>query len=87
MVNSSQMAGGRIDALTTFFIANHNLWVYIDAFERANAIAFCDPRGPMPKELSDALDAIEAIFAKPKRQWQAELSARKPVLDKVAKLP
>jgi len=66
---------------------NHNLWVYIDAFERANEIAFSVPRGPMPRELADALDAVQSICAKPKRQWQAELTSRKPVLHKVAKSP
>ena len=84
-VGGDQFSDRRIDGLTGLFLVNHNLWVYIDAFERANAIAFCDPRGPMPKELSDALDAIEVIFAKAKRQWQTELAMKKPVLDRVAK--
>ena len=86
-VDGDQYSSRRIDSLTNLFLVNHNLWVYIDAFERANEIAFSDSRGSLPRDLAHALDAIEIIFAKPKQQWQAELTSRKPVLDRVAKSP
>ena len=65
-------------------LINHNVWVYLDAFERANDAAFkgCI-KDQIPDKFSTAVGIIEEAFDKP--DWYAHITKNKDALDAVAK--
>lgn len=70
------------DSISNLLLVNHNVWVFLAAFEEANRLAFQQPRNSLPSEWGDCLDFIEMIFSS--SDWNAELDRAKSMLQSVA---
>lgn len=82
-VNSNPLAGRRLDTIASQIIVNHNMWVILDAAERANAMAFGAQRQTLlPAQLSQALDVIVQAFTA--QNWVDVLDQNRVVLDRAA---
>ena len=65
-------------------LVNHNVWVYLDAFERANqAVRSSDKFDLAPNSLLEILDIIQESFGE--ADWRSFLLKHKAQLDKFAK--
>ena len=74
----------QFDTISNMLLTNHNIWVYLDAFERANDAVFKDPQqSNVPQKYIDALDVIEEVFVT--EDWPALMTKHKATLDAVAK--
>ena len=74
----------QFDTISNMLLTNHNIWVYLDAFDRANDAVFKDPQqSNVPQKYLDALDVMDEAFVTP--NWQTLLTKHKDVLDAVAK--
>ncbi len=71
------------DTVSSLLLCNHNCWVMLDAFKRANDIAFASNRQDMPDLWRQCIDFIEDVFTQP--NWSAELARETRLLDQVAK--
>jgi hypothetical protein len=73
----------QFDTISNMLLTNHNIWVYLDAFDRANDAVFKDSQqSNVPQKYLDALDVIDEAFVTP--NWQALLTKHKDVLDAVS---
>ncbi len=72
-----------IDTVSNLLLCNHNCWVMLDAFKRANEIAFASNRQDMPDLWRQCIDFIEDVFTQP--NWSSLLEKEKDLLDAVAK--
>ena len=72
----------RIDNLSNQLLANHNIWVYLDSVERANAIAFGTERHLLPDTLRNTLEIVEEAFNV--SNWREFIKNNKRVLDALA---
>jgi hypothetical protein len=70
------------DSISTALIAHHNVWVHVDAFERANNAVSRQDTSMVPEIYSDAIGAVADVFQR--ENWRDALDAFKKVLDKVA---
>ena len=70
------------DNVSNMLLTNHNNWIFLDAFERANQIAFNSNRVCMPVTWAKCLDFIEHVFSV--TDWQAALDKERNLLDSVA---
>ena len=73
----------RLDDIGSYILISHNIWVYLDAFRRANTLAFATPSRPIPGRYAAALDVIEHVFKS--QTWVTEIDRHKALLDTVAK--
>jgi len=60
---------------------NHNVWVYLDAMQRANQQAF-GPTQTIPAEFAEVLDVIPLIFTA--QNGMALIDQHQKLFDKVA---
>lgn len=65
------------DDLSDEVLCNHNVYVYLNAFRRANEAVF-KRSGVAPAALKDAAKLIESLFAM--KDWASELESRKDSL-------
>jgi hypothetical protein len=73
----------QFDTISNMLLTNHNVWVYLDAFDRANDAVFKDPQqSNVPQKYLDALDVMDEAFVTP--NWQTLLTKHKDVLDAVS---
>ena len=73
----------QFDTISNMLLTNHNVWVYLDAFDRANDAVFKDPQqSNVPQKYLDALEVMDEAFVTP--NWQALLTKHKDVLDAVS---
>ncbi len=72
-----------IDTVSNLLLCNHNCWVMLDAFKRANEIAFASDRQDMPDLWRQCIDFIEDVFTQ--KNWSSLLEKEKKLLDAVAK--
>jgi len=70
------------DTVRNLLLTNHNVWVFLDAFERANQFAFNSDRSSMPAHWATCLDFISEIFNA--SDWRTELLRETRLLDSVA---
>jgi hypothetical protein len=82
VIKDDAFASRRIDDVSNQLMCNHNIWVYLDASQRANQIAFGSQRSNLPSQILDALHVIETAFKVD--DWQAYIDANKWALDVVA---
>ena len=82
VIREGMFEARRIDNLSNQLLANHNIWVYLEAVERANAIAFGTERHLLPDTLRNALEIIEEAFNV--RNWREFVKNNKSVLDALA---
>jgi hypothetical protein len=61
-------AGRRVDDVSNQLMANHNIWVYLDAGQRVYDIAFGEQqdRSRIPQNHLQALQVVEEAFDTPK---------------------
>ena len=72
------------DSLSRLMLVNHNVWVYLDAFERANqAVRSSDKLDLVPSSFLEILDIVQEAFGE--ADWQSFLLKHKAQLDKFEK--
>ena len=62
----------KFDTVSNLLLVNHNVWVYLNAFERANALAFETDRTEVPPSWAECLDLIEEAFTVENWDWWLE---------------
>ena len=70
------------DSISNLLLINHNVWVFLAAFEEGNRLAFQQPRSSVPSEWGDCLDFIAMVFSS--SDWNAELAGAESLLNSVA---
>lgn len=83
VVDESEFSGRRIDTLTGSILANHNVWVHLDAGQRANDQAFNGGHGELPTIYSHALRVIERAFTT--KDWRSVVEKDRQTLELVGK--
>jgi hypothetical protein len=81
VVREDEFKGRRIDSLSNMMLMNHNVWVYLDAMQRANQQAF-GPTRNLPAEFAEVLDVIPLIFTA--QNGMALIDQHQKLFDKVA---
>jgi hypothetical protein len=71
------------DSLSNALVINHNIWVYLDAFQQANNIVFARDVNRIPSDYLQCFDLIKHLFCTTS-DWTNELEKNKELLDKVA---
>ena len=82
VIKDDEFSGRRIDDISNALLINHNMWVYLDAFRRANALAFVSKDRPIPNQYAEVLDTIAEAFATD--DWAGYLTKQKHLLDSLA---
>ena len=70
------------DTVSNLLLCNINCWSMLDAFKRANDIAFASDRKDLPAIWGDCLDFIDDLFTV--NDWATRLEAEKRMLNAVA---
>lgn len=83
VIKDDEFSGRRIDDISNALLINHNMWVYLDAFRRANALAFATPNRPIPNRYAEVIDTIYEAFTVD--NWADFLAGKKVLLDYIAK--
>ena len=81
VVNDEELESRRIDDWTSQLIANHNIWIYLDAGRRANLLVdtkFDD----LPLLIKAGLTAIDSVFSS--NNWRHTLEIYRDDLDLLA---
>lgn len=68
----------QIETLSRAFVANHNVWTYLETFKQANELAFETERSEIPDNMKDCVDFIENIFTID--NWKSELVQNEKLL-------
>jgi len=82
-VQSGTWKQRQFDGLSNALLVNHNIWVYIDAFNKANDIVASRDVNRVPALYLECFDLIERLFSM-EGDWIIELEAYKTLLNKVA---
>ena len=84
VVRDDDFKSRRVDAISNQLVANHNIWVYLDAGRRVDEIAFgAKPnRKRIPDVYLQALEVVEQAFDA--RDPFAFINKHKEVLDAAA---
>lgn len=82
VIHKQAYRGRRIDSISNQLMCNHNIWVYLDAGQRADAIAFGGRRHLLPATMRNALEIVEQAFKVD--DWRKFIDANKAGLDAVA---
>lgn len=83
VVVDKALAGRRIDQYTNAFLMNHNVYVYLEAGRRANALAFEAKTPSIPKDFQRVLAVIEEAFMV--KDWRKCISNNSFFLNTIAK--
>lgn len=70
------------DTVSNLLLCNHNCWVLLDAFRKANELAFVGDCSAVPSTWRSCLDFIANELEQ--QNWQAALEKEKGLLDAVA---
>ena len=70
------------DSFSNLLLCNHNIWVYLDAFNAANDWAIARDANHVPAAYIECLDFIADVFASP--DWKTKLTKHAALLDSVA---
>lgn len=70
------------DSISNVLLINHNVWVYLDAFNTANLLAATRNEARVPRQYIQCMDFISEIFKS--NAWAGLLSRNKALLDAVA---
>ncbi len=82
-VQGNETAKVHFDSMSRYLIANHNVWVMLDAFERANKAAFDDSsQKRVPEKISKCIRLIEEAFKVD--DWRGFLASNKEFFDSIA---
>ena len=70
----------QFDTLSNMLLINHNVWVYLDAFQRANDAAFgTDANKLVPDLYLRCMDIIREAFER--KDWRGYITQNQQVLD------
>lgn len=69
----------QFDTLSLVCLINHNIWVYLTAFQTANDLAFAGDRSQIPPKYKECIDVIGEVFKVD--DWQGLLSKEQVLLD------
>ena len=70
----------RYDTLSLAMLINHNVWVYLDAFQRANDAAFgTDANKLVPDLYLRCMDIIREAFER--KDWRKYITQNQQILD------
>ena len=81
-VNGGDWQRRAYDSISNLLLMNHNVWVFLTAFEEANRLAFAQPRDRLPSQWGECLDFIAMIFAC--KNWQTDLADANSLLEAVS---
>jgi hypothetical protein len=82
-VQGSDTAKVHFDSMSRYLIANHNVWVMLDAIERANKAAFDDSsQKRVPEKISKCIRLIQEAFKV--EDWRSFLASNKEFFDSIA---
>lgn len=82
-VQGNETAKVHFDSMSRYLIANHNVWVMLDAIERANKAAFDDSsQKRVPEKISKCIGLIEEAFKVD--DWRGFLASNKEFFDSIA---
>lgn len=87
LLNELNVRGGvwvarNFDSISNVLLINHNIWIYLDAFMRANDLASARNKYAIPSDYIDALDAIVEIFRS--TDWAKKLRKYSQLFENVA---
>lgn len=83
VVRDGEFDGRRLDTVSAQLLCNHNIWVILQTFKQANAMAFGGTHEQLPTLLADALQIIEQLFST--KDWRSLLDQHRSLLDAFAK--
>jgi len=79
-VQDHVLAKRQFDTLSNMLLINHNVWVYLDAFQRANDAAFgLDANKLVPDLYLRCIDIIREAFER--KDWRGYITQNQQVLD------
>jgi hypothetical protein len=82
-VKGGQFSDSHLDNVSHYILCNHNVWVYVDAFEKANDAAFGPNKHELvPPSYLQVLDIVNDAFHE--QDWKSFLLRHKAALDKFA---
>ena len=70
------------DSVSNTLLVNHNVWVYLDAFQQANDLAEQRDVDRVPKAYLDCIAVIEDLFSR--SSWKSAILQNRTLLDQVA---
>lgn len=83
-VRGNEKTDSHFDDVSRLLLANHNIWMYLDAIRAANEAVTCDDKRDMaPASLLEVLDIVNDAFHE--QDWRAFLLRHKSTLDKFAR--
>jgi hypothetical protein len=83
-VRGNEKTDRHFDDVSRLLLANHNIWMYLDAIRAANEAVTCDDKRDMaPASLLEVLDIVNDAFHE--QDWKAFLLRHKSTLDKFAR--
>ena len=68
----------QVDTLSLVLVANHNIWIMLEAFKQANDLVFASNRSQVPAVFSECVDMIEHVFTV--ENWADELKKNEALL-------
>lgn len=82
--NDYKFAMKQFDTTSNMLLVNHNVWVYLDAFERANNAAFgADAKKLVPAAYLDGIEIMREAFDRP--DWHKFIAKNQSRLDEFDK--
>jgi len=86
VIHKQKFKGRRVDNISNQLMANHNIWVYLDASQRIYDLAFStqQDRTRIPDKLLQALQVVEEAFTVEKPL--DFINTNKAILDSAAKM-
>jgi hypothetical protein len=70
------------DTISNMLLVNHNVWVYLNAFSTANALASARDKDRVPAMYLECLDFIADVFQR--STWSTQIDKERKLLDAVA---
>lgn len=81
-VRSGMWEKRNFDSISNAILVNHNVWTYLDAFQRANDLVSSGQTNCIPVEFADCLDLIDELFVS--NDWLTLLEKKVPFLNSIA---
>jgi hypothetical protein len=69
------------DSISNMLLTNHNVWVYLDAFQTANDLAMARDADRVPATFISALDCIADLFQR--TDWSKALADNRPLFEEI----
>jgi hypothetical protein len=70
------------DSISNAILVNHNVWTYLDAFQRANDLVSSGQTDCVPCKFTECLELIDELFVS--NDWLTLLEKKVPFLNSIA---